>query len=83
MNFFLGRYYVPDGTKPINFELRAPIEWIPLSIKEDITLLIAKNCVDWGYYDANAEGHCIWKDSDLKKMMEELYEDFSIMTKKL
>lgn len=76
MNFFLGRYYVPDGTKPINFKLRAPIEWIPLSIKEDITLLITKNCVDWGFYDANDEGHCIWKDSDLKKMMAELYEDF-------
>lgn len=47
MNYYLGKYYISDGVKPIEIKVSAPIEWIPIESNNSETLLISKNIIGW------------------------------------
>lgn len=72
MNFYLGKYFISDGTKPIHLKVSAPIEWIPLESSGEETLVISKYVLDWELFgfDGEVTG---WEDSYLKKYMDRLY----------
>lgn len=80
---YLGRYYIPDGSKPIGFKLKMPIEWLVLAEdeKNGKSLLISKNTLDWDAYAffSNYEGkhkRVKWNNTFLKKYLEELYNSY-------
>lgn len=81
MNYFMGTYYISDGTKPIELKVSAPIEWIPIESNEAETLLISKYVLDWDLFgfDGETDG---WSDSYLKQYMDKLYDEMFIEEEK-
>ena len=76
-SYFLGDYYVSDGVKPREFNLRMPIEWIPLEETEDgRTLLLSKDVLDFEGYHYAYDEIVTWETSFLKTCMEDYYAEF-------
>ena len=72
--YFIGDYYVSDGTKPIETKLKMPIEWIPLEETEDGNLLLlSKNVLDWELYAFDGDKIIYWKESHLFDYLSKLY----------
>lgn len=72
MNYFMGTYYIPDGTKPIELKVSSPIEWMPLKSNDEKTLLVSKDVLDWELFGFDGETTG-WLNSYLKQYMDKLY----------
>lgn len=81
MEYYIGEYYISDGTKPIELKVKAPIVWIPLESNNQETLLISKYVLDWELFgeDGEVKG---WTDSYLRKYLNEPYDTFFIVEEK-
>ena len=88
---FFGKFYVPDGGKPIAFYIQHPIEWLVLEIdkKKGRALLLSKYILDWeGFANCPIFGYgyeTSWGDSYLRSWLngEFLNESFSSAEKDL
>lgn len=74
MTYFLGHYFIPDADTT-QLKLKAPIEWVPLAVKGDVSLLITKDCIGSDFYDLSLEQHCLWNESGLKEVCDDLYKE--------
>ena len=72
--YFIGDYYISDGSKPITTKLKMPIEWFALEHTEDgKTLLFSRNVIDWELYDCKRE--ITWENSYAKKHLDQLFKE--------
>ena len=73
--YFIGDYYISDGTKPLITKVKMPIEWLVLEEREDgKSLLLSKDVLDWEIYGGC--GEISWFESYMFKYLCELYQLF-------
>ena len=66
--YFIGEYYVSDGSKPMETKVKKPIEWMVLEQHADgKTLLFSRNVLDWEIY--GCDKLLTWENSYMKKRM--------------
>ena len=70
--FFIGNYYISDGTKPISKKVRMPIEWLVLLEKEGLSLLLSKDVLDWELYAFHEKNS--WDESYIYKYLKDLFQ---------
>lgn len=71
--YYIGKYVVSDGSKPVDNVLTKPIEWIALEENAGKTLLISRDVLDWELYDDDV---VTWGNSYLKRYLNDLYESY-------
>ncbi len=74
--YYIGDYYLSDGTKPLGTMLNMPIEWILLDEKGGNLLLLSKNVLDWEMYGDSQGRPIYWEESYMFSFLAELYESY-------
>lgn len=89
---FLGKYTIPNGSKPNDIIIKNEIEWLVLEIDEnnEVMLLLSKNCLDWECFEGGypllwSRPITSWDKSTIRTTLEKAYynEWFSEDEKKL
>lgn len=72
--YYIGKYTISDGCKPIRTKVKVPIEWKTIDTVNDKTLLISSNIIDWEMYD-ECDKEIVWTDSYMYEYLSKLYQD--------
>lgn len=77
----IGKWQIPGGTKPNPIRVMVALKWLVLEQKDDRVLLVAKDCIDWEFFDGSntffePAKPITWEKSYLRKYLNgEFFEE--------